>query len=150
MGRAILGSRRRGLVAAGTLALVGAAFAAVAGRELAMGLIGGDPGYQVVDRWQLREGGYGLYVAVKPGLTHEELKRLGEGLRAQAAYQPNAVVFVFDDPAAAKTVRTGARIVGNEAYEQAIRHQIASFVKSAGTRTSVFRILVEPETEIRY
>jgi hypothetical protein len=140
--------RRRTLAVAGILALVGAGAGAI-GSGLAPRLAGyGGPGYEVVDRWELRGGGYGMYVAVAPGLTPEDLRRLGERLRDGTAREPGAVVIVFDDAQAARTVRTGARVVGNEAYERAIPHQLAIYLKQAGSST--FTILAEPKVVIRY
>ena len=66
---------------------------------------------------------------------------MGQRLRDETSHQPAAVVMVFDDAEAARTVRSGARIVGNEAYERAITHQVASFVRTAQDWDGVYTIL---------
>ena len=139
---------RRTLAVVGVLTLAGAAAGAIRSGLVAR-LAGYEgPGYEVVDRWELRSGGHGMYVAVGPGLTPEDLRRLGERLRDEAGREPGAVVMVFDDAQAARTVRTGARVVGNDAYERAIPHQLAIYVKQAGSST--LTILAEPKAVIRY
>ncbi len=89
MNKVGLGNRGRALVGVGILALVGGALLTTRA-DLVAALAGlGNSDYQVVDRWELRDGGYGMYIAVKPGLSREALERLGERLRVRVAGEPN-------------------------------------------------------------
>lgn len=111
------------------LSLVAVAAAAVAawrgwGRVGAQGR-----GYQVVARW-LRPDGEGWFVAVA-GASRDELRDLGETLREEFARADTAVVMVFDDPEAARQVRRGFRVIGEERFQAALRHQRAMYVKHA-------------------
>ena len=133
---------RRGFVALGSVALLMTGLSLVSADSPGQVLPEADgPGYQLIDRWALREGGYGMYVAVRPDTSRQDLEQLGERIRIETSRQPAAVVMVFDDVEAARTVRSGARIVGNEAYERAITHQVASYVRTAQARDGVYTIL---------
>ena len=58
---------RRGFVALGSVALLMTGLSLVSADAQQGGVRGGtDPSYRVVDRWALREGGSGVYVAVRP------------------------------------------------------------------------------------
>lgn len=84
--------------------------------------------YQVVARWGI-PGGEGRFIAVASKPTPEKLRALGERLRDEFHRLDNAVVMVFDDPEAARQVRRGSRIIGEERFQAALRHQRAMYVK---------------------
>jgi len=44
----------------------------------------------------------------------------------------NAIVMVFDDAEAARQVRRGSRVIGEERFQAALRHQRAMYLKSTG------------------
>lgn len=106
--------------------------------------------YRVVDRRDLSGGGTGLFIAVAPGLTGEGLKALGEQLRAEFHWQPNLAVEVFDDVEAARTVRAGSRVVGEEPFTAAKAHQRASYRKNARSGQDVLTIYGESPERVRY
>jgi len=106
--------------------------------------------YQVIDRRALSSGGSGLFIAVTPGLTRAGLRALGEHLREEFQAQPNVVVEIFDDPDAARTVRAGSRMVGEERFAAARARQRASYRKNAQSAQHVFIMYDEPPETVRY
>lgn len=106
--------------------------------------------YQVIDRRELSGGGSGLFVAVPAGLTREGLRALGEQLREEFQGQSNVVVEIFDDAEAARTVRTGSRIVGETRFAAARAHQRASYRKNAKSGQHVLTLYGEPAETVRY
>lgn len=109
-----------------------------------------DSPYSVVDRWPLLRGGQGLFIAVRPNISKDELKELGTRLRHDFRNEPNMVVQIFDDAAAAKDARTGSRIVGEPKFRVAMAHQKASYLKDAETGQHDLTILSEPQEIVRY
>jgi hypothetical protein len=89
--------------------------------------------YQEVARWRL-PGGEGQFIAVGPEPTLDELRALGGRLREEFRHLDNAVVMVFDDPEAARQVRTGFRTLGEEGFQRALTHQRAMYLKSTARR----------------
>jgi hypothetical protein len=85
--------------------------------------------YQEVARWRLPEG-EGWFITVGPEPTLDELRALGERLRAEFRHLDNTVVMIFDDPEAARQVRTGSRMLGEEGFQRALIHQRAMYLKS--------------------
>jgi hypothetical protein len=73
----------------------------------------------VVPRWRLPEG-EGQFIAVGSEPTLDELRALGERLREEFRHLDNTVVMVFDDPEAARQVRTGSQMLGEEGFQRAM------------------------------
>lgn len=109
-----------------------------------------DSPYAVVDRWPLLARGQGLFIATKPNISVADLKELGARLRDEFRNEPNMVVQIFGDAAAAKDARTGSRIVGEPKFRAAIAHQKASYLKNAATGEHRLTILSEPQETVRY
>lgn len=106
--------------------------------------------YQIMDSRPLPIGGLGLFIAVERGLPQEPLEALGERLRQEYRGQSNMVVSVFDDAEAARTVRRGSRLVGEEAFQAALAHQVAFYVKDSRTGRHAFTIYGEPQVVVQY
>lgn len=106
--------------------------------------------YQVVARWRLAAGGLGLFIATEGQPAKEQLKALGQGLRQGHQDQPNLVVMVFDDAEAARTVRKGSRVVGEEPFQAALGHQVAFYVKDSRAGRHSFTIYGEPQEVVQY
>lgn len=127
---------RRGFV---LTMLAGAAAAVTAGWwRLRTALTAGGR-YEDVARWRI-PGGEGRFVAVGPGPIPDELRALGERLRQEFRPMDSAVVMVFDDPEAARQVRKGSRIIGEEPFQAALRHQRAMYFKSRAKGEESFTI----------
>ena len=109
-----------------------------------------DSPYAVVDRWPLSGGGQGLFIVTRPNINNAELKELGTQLRDEFRNEPNMVVQIFDDAAAAKDARAGSRIVGEPKFRAALAHQKASYLKNAATGQHSLTILSEPQQIVRY
>ncbi|MCL5958688.1 MAG: hypothetical protein M1358_05105 [Chloroflexi bacterium] len=90
-----------------------------------------DSPYEIVSRWPLLIGGEGLFLATKANPSGAELEEVGNWLRQALGNKRNVVVQIFDDPGAARVVRTGSRIVGEVDFSAAMAHQRASYVKRA-------------------
>lgn len=95
--------------------------------------------YEDVVRWGI-PGGEGRFIAVGPGPSPDELRGLGERLRREFRRMDSAVVMVFDDPEAARQVRRGSRIIGEEPFQAALRHQRAMYLKSRAKGEESFTI----------
>lgn len=106
--------------------------------------------YQVVDQRELAIGGLGLFISVDRGLPRESLRAVGYGLRTQFQQQPNVVVMVFDDPEAARTVRKGSRVVGEEPFQNALNHQVAFYLKDSRTGQHALTIYGKPQEVVQY
>jgi hypothetical protein len=85
-------------------------------------------GYHEVARWKV-PGGEGRFIAVGPAPSAEELRAVGDRLRDEFRRLENGVVMIFDEPEAAREVRRGSRIIGEERFQAALRHQRAMYVK---------------------
>lgn len=92
-----------------------------------------DASYQIADRRELADGGVGLFIVVAASTSSDDLRMLGERLREHFRSEPNVVAVVFDDADAAKAVRAGSRIVGEERFAAAKAHQRASYTKYSRT-----------------
>jgi len=99
----------------------------------------GARGYQVVWRWRI-PGGEGRFIALAKEPSDHELRTLGERLREEFSRAENAVAMVFDDVEAARQVRRGSRIIGEERFQSALRRQRAMYVKQAARGEHSFTI----------
>jgi len=106
--------------------------------------------YRVVDERRLAIGGLGLFIAVQKALPRDSLLSLGDGLRKEYAPQPNMVVGLFDNVDAARTVKKGSRVVGEESFQAAMAHQVAFYVKDSRTGRHDFTIYGEPREAVLY
>lgn len=96
--------------------------------------------YQVVDRRELSDGGLGLFIVVAQTTTKEELAGLAGQLRIDFGSSPSVVAEVFDDADAARTVRAGSRVVGEDRFRAAQAHQKASYHRTRRPVQDVFRV----------
>ena len=109
-----------------------------------------DASYQITDQRELPGGGVGLFIVVGSNPSSDDLRDLGERLHRQFRGEPNVAVVVFDDLEAAKTVRTGSRIVGDELFEAAKAHQKASYAKNARSGREFLTILGDTLETVTY
>jgi hypothetical protein len=85
-------------------------------------------GYEEVARWKLA-GGEGRIIALDHQATMPDLRALGLRLREESRDVAAAVIMVFDDVEAAREVRRGSRVIGEQRFEAALLHQRAMYLK---------------------
>ena len=90
----------------------------------------GSRGYVEVARWKV-PGGEGRIIAVEGRASVPDLQALGGHLREEFRQVDAAVVMVFDDVEAAREVRRGSRVIGEQRFEAARLHQRAMYLKQA-------------------
>lgn len=105
--------------------------------------------YQVIDSWKLPIGGLGLFITTDKAPSRTSLDALSQSLQREYESQPNMVVSIFDDAAAARTVRKGSRVVGEDAFQAAMAHQVAFYVKDARIGRHTLTVHSEPREEIQ-
>ncbi|MFQ5882847.1 MAG: hypothetical protein ACE5I9_10325 [Candidatus Methylomirabilales bacterium] len=98
-----------------------------------------DRGYRRVARWNHPEG-KGLFIAVEPEPSMDELRTLGRSLRQEFLDRENVVVMIFDDARAAREVSRGSRVIGEKRFRAALAHQRAMFLKNVERREHNFTI----------
>ena len=106
--------------------------------------------YRIVDRRSLPIGGLGLFVSVDKDLATGSLKAMGEKLSHEFRKQPNMVVNIFDDADAARIVKKGSRIVGEEQFKTAMDHQVASYIKDSRTGQHALTLHGPPKEVLHY
>lgn len=138
----------------GVLASLAAGLGAVA--VVALGrlrpLAGHARGYQITARWAI-PGGEGEFVALAPESGDTELRIVGERLVTEFRDVASAVVMIFDDATAARTMRRGSRNVDERDFQAALRHQRAMYVKQAARgehRLVTYDVYPRIRDEIRY
>ncbi len=105
-----------------------------------------------VARWR-HPAGEGRFIAIRARPTRTELLALGEVLRREYGQHDNIVVMVFDDPAAAREVRRGSKIIGEARFQAALAHQRAMYTKDRARGVHSFTIYQNypvPHEVIRY
>lgn len=93
-----------------------------------------DNGYEVIAEWPIAAGGQGSIIAVGPNFTSEQLRRLGRRFHERFTNTANAVVMIFDNAEAARTVRRGSQNVDENRFQSALTHQRAMYLKVSGGR----------------
>lgn len=109
-------------------------------------------GYDIVARWEI-PGGEGWIIAVDSKPTPQQLRSLGDELKEELRRLDDAVVMVFDDRDAARLVRRGFRMVGEEQFQAALLHQRAMYLKSSDRgehRLTLYERYPTPHEVIRY
>lgn len=110
---------RRGLLVYASLGALG--LLAAPGRPADHSTSTTPGGYWLVDQRQLAGGGLGLFIAVAPDSSTEQLRILGELLERQFRSQPNLIVEVFDDAEAARRCAPGRALWERNASVQRVR-----------------------------
>ncbi|MBI3015513.1 MAG: hypothetical protein HYY65_10740 [Candidatus Tectomicrobia bacterium] len=87
-------------------------------------------GYRRVVGWNYPEG-EGLFIAVKPEPSVDELRTLGRNLHQEFQDRDNMVVMIFDDSRAALDASRGSRLLGEKRFQAALAHQRAMYFKEA-------------------
>lgn len=98
-----------------------------------------DRTYQEVAHWNHPEG-EGLFIAVEPDSSVDELRALGGKLRHNFLDRENMVIMIFDDALAARDVSRGSRVIGEKRFRAALAHQRAMYLKNAARREDQFTI----------
>lgn len=108
-----------------------------------------ESGYRRVVRWKNPQG-EGLFIAVAPNMTPEDMRKLGDRLRWEFRDRLKMVVVIFDEVRAARQVYRGSRYIGEERFQVALAHQRAMYVKDAARGEDRFTILGGPKEVIRF